>query len=127
MLGPWCLLRSVNHCDDIHLIRLDVIHDSVGSLKDFTNLWMLGFGNDAAGLWERADLLRTSCQAVNNSLCILRLVLSNVGMKTSKVAYRSIGPADLHFGSPNEARTCSTSVVRPAVLSANPVSMAWRI
>jgi hypothetical protein len=49
-------------------------------LKDFTNLWILGFGNDAAGLWESADLLRPSCQTVNNSLCILWRALSDVGM-----------------------------------------------
>ena len=116
----------MNHCDDIHLIWFYVVHDSVGSLNDLTNLWTLGFGNDAAGLWERADLLRPSCQTVNNSLGILRRVLSDVGMKTSKVAYRRVGPVDLHFGSPNEERTCSTSVVRPALLSANPVSIAWR-
>ena len=126
MLGPWCLLRSVNHCDDIHLIGLDVIHDPVGPLKNLTNLWTLSFGNDAAGLWEITNLLRTSCQAVNNTLCILRRALSDVGMKASKVAYRRIGPVDLHFGSPNEERTRSTSVVRPAWLSANPVSIVWR-
>ena len=49
-----------------------MIHDPVGSLKNFTNLWTFGFGNDAAGLWKITDLLRTSCQAVNNSLRIFR-------------------------------------------------------
>lgn len=126
ILGPWCLLRSMNHCDDIHLIRLDVIHDPVGPLKNLTNLRTLGFGNDASGLWEITDLLRTSCQAINNTLCIFRRALSDVGMKASKVADRRVGPVDLHFGSPNEERTCSTSVVRPAWLSATPVSIAWR-
>jgi len=121
-----CVLRSVNHFDDIHVIRLYVIHDSVESLKDFTNLWILSFGNDEAGLWESADLLRPSGQTVNNSPCILWRTLSNAGMKTSNVAYRGVGPVDLYFGSPNEERTCSTSVVRPALLSANPVSIALR-
>ena len=93
---------------------------------DFTNLRKLSFGNDAAGLWEIADLLKTSCQTVNNSLCIIWRALSDIGMKASKLASRSVGPVDLYFGSPNEERTCSTSVVRPASLSANPVSINWR-
>ena len=79
-------MRSVKHSDDIHLIGLNVIHDPVGSLDDFTNLWKFGFGNDASGLWEVADLLRASCQTVNNSLCILWRALSDVGMKASKMA-----------------------------------------
>jgi len=114
----------VNHRDDIHLVGFDVVDDPVGALKNFAYLRKLGFGNDAAGLGKVADLLRTPCQAVNDSLRILWRALSDVGMKASKVAYRSVGPVDLHFGSPNEERTCSTSVVRPALLSANPASIA---
>jgi len=39
---------------------------------------------------------------------------------------RCVRPVNLHFGSPNFARICSTSVVRPAWLSAKPDSMACR-
>ena len=117
-------MRSVNDRDDIHLIGFDVINDPVWALKDFAYLRKLGFGNDATGLGKIADLLGTSCQAVNDSLGVLRGALSEVGMKVSKMAYRRVGPVDLHFGSPNEERTCSTSVVRPALLSATPASIA---
>ncbi len=73
-----------------------MIHDPVGPLKNLTNLWTLGFGNDAAGLWEITDLLRTSCQAVNNTLCILSRALSDVGMQASEGGLspcRSSGPS----------------------------------
>jgi hypothetical protein len=93
ILGPWRLLRSVNHSDDIHLIRLKVIDDPVGPFKDFTNLWKLGFGNDAAGFWEIADLLRASCQTVDNSLCALWRALSDVGFEGGLSLCRSSGPS----------------------------------
>lgn len=116
----------MNHGDDIHLIWLQVVDNSVGPFKHFTDLWKLGFGNDAARLWERANLLRSPCQPIDDSLCIFWRTVPDVGVKGLKVADGRVGPVDLHFGSPNEARTCSTSVVLPAVLSAIPDSMAWR-
>lgn len=118
------MLRPVNHCDDIYLIGFDVINNTIRALKDFTYLWKVGFRNGAAGLGEVADLLRSSGQTINDSLSVLRRALLDVGMKSLDVTYRGVGPVNPHFGRPNEERTCSTSVVRPVLLSANPASMA---
>ena len=91
-----------------------------------SDLTVLELRDDAAGQREFGDLLGSSGQAVNDPQCVLRGVPCNVGVDGFEVFKGGGGPVDLHFGSPNSARTCSTSVVRPASLSAKPDSMAWR-
>lgn len=71
LYGPRCLLRSVNHSDNVHLVGLDVIDDSVGAFQNFSYLWELDFRDDAAGLGEGADLLGTSGETVNDSQGVL--------------------------------------------------------
>ena len=65
LYGPRCLLRSVNHSDNVHLVGLDVIDDSVGAFQDFPYLWELDFGDDAAGSGEGAGLLGASGDKTN--------------------------------------------------------------
>ena len=65
--GPRCLLRSVDHRDNVHLVGLDVIDDSVGAFQNFPYLWELDFRDDAAGLGEGSDLLGASGETVNDS------------------------------------------------------------
>ena len=67
LCSPRCLLRSVNHRDNVHLVGLDVIDDSVGAFQNFPYLWELDFRDDAAGLGEGSDLLGTSGETVNDS------------------------------------------------------------
>ncbi len=57
LCSPRCLLRSVNHSDNVHSTGLDVIDDSVGTFQNFPYLWEIDFGNDAAGSGEGAGLL----------------------------------------------------------------------
>jgi hypothetical protein len=71
LYGPRCLLRSVNHSDNVHLVWLDVIDDSVGAFQDFPYLWEFDFRDDAAGLGEDSDLLGTSGETVNDSQAVL--------------------------------------------------------
>ena len=71
LYSPRCLLRSVNHSDNIHLVRLGVIDDSVGAFQNFPYLRELDFRDDAAGLGEGADLLGTSGETVNDSQGVL--------------------------------------------------------
>ena len=66
LYGPWCLLRSVDHSDNVHLVGLDVIDDSVGAFQDFPYLWEFDFRDDAAGLGEDTDLMGTSGETVND-------------------------------------------------------------
>ena len=44
------MLRSVNHSDNVHLVWLDVIDDSVGTFQNFPYLREFDFRNDATGL-----------------------------------------------------------------------------
>ena len=67
LYGPRCLLRSVDHRDNVHLVGLDVIDDSVGAFQNFPYLWELDFRDDAAGLGEGSDLLGASGETVNDS------------------------------------------------------------
>lgn len=62
-------------------------------------LWTLGFGNDAAGLWEIADLLRTSCQTVNNSVHTLASFVRcrHEGFEGGLSQCRSSGPSFREF------------------------------
>ena len=69
LYGPWCLLRSVNHSDNVHLVGLDVIDDSVGAFQNFPYLWELDFRDEMTRLGKGADLLRTSGETVNDSQC----------------------------------------------------------
>lgn len=69
--GPRCLLRPVNHSDNVHLVGLDVINESVGAFQNFPYLWEFNFRHDAAGLGKGADLLGTSGETVNDSQGVL--------------------------------------------------------
>ena len=71
LYGPRCSLRSVDHSDNVHLVGLDVINDSVGAFQNFPYLRELDFRDDAAGLGESAELLRTSGETVNDSQGVL--------------------------------------------------------
>ena len=71
LYGPRCLLRSVNHSDNVHLVWLDVIDDSVGAFQDFPYLWEFDLRDDVAGLGEDSDLLGTSGETVNDSQGVL--------------------------------------------------------
>ena len=71
LCGPRCLLQSVNHSDNVHLVGLDVIDDSVRALQNFPYLRELDFRDDAAGLGKGADLLGTSGETVNDSQGVL--------------------------------------------------------
>jgi hypothetical protein len=61
----------VDHSDNVHLVRLDVIDDSVGAFQNFPYLWEFDFRDNAAGLREGADLLGTSGETVNDSQGVL--------------------------------------------------------
>ena len=69
--GPRCSLRSVDHSDNVHLVGLDVIDDSIGAFQDFPYLCEIDFRDDAAGLGKGADLLGTSGETVNDSQGVL--------------------------------------------------------
>ena len=71
LCGPRCSLRSVDHRDNVHLVGLDVINDSVGAFQNFPYLRELDFRDDAAGLGKGADLLGTSGETVNDSQSVL--------------------------------------------------------
>ena len=71
LCGPRCSLRSVDHSDNVHLVGLDVIDDSVGAFQNFTYLRELDFRDDATGLGKGADLLGTSGETVNDSQGVL--------------------------------------------------------
>ena len=62
-----CSLRSVDHSDNVYLVGLDVINDSVGAFQNFPYLWELDFRDDAAGLGEGFDLLGAFGETVNDS------------------------------------------------------------
>jgi hypothetical protein len=118
------MLCCVHNRKHVHLVRLDVVDDAVGPFHDFSNLTLLELRDDASGKRKFADLLRSSRQAVNDPQSVLRGVSCDVGVNGFEVFEGGVGPVHFHFGSPNFARTCSTSVVRPAWLSAKPDSMA---
>ena len=71
LCGPRCSLRSVDDSDDVHLVGLDVIDDSVRTFQNFPYLREIDFRNGAAGLGECADLLGASGEAVNDSHGVL--------------------------------------------------------
>ena len=71
LCGPRCSLRSVDYSDNVHLVGLDVINDSVGAFQNFPYLWELDFRDDAAGLGEGSDLLGTPGETVNDSQSVL--------------------------------------------------------
>ena len=114
----------MDHGDNVHLAGHDVIDDPVGAFQNFAYLWKLDLRDGTPGLGEGADLLGASGEPVNDSQSVFRRALSNVGVNASQMVYGSIGPMDPHADSPKEERTCSTAVVRPAWLSANPASTA---
>jgi hypothetical protein len=53
--------------DNVHLVGLDVIDDSVRTFQNSTYLREFDFRGDAAGLGESTDLLGASGEAVNDS------------------------------------------------------------
>jgi len=112
------------HCKHVNLVRLDVIDDPVRAFHDFPDLTGFCLWNHSTRERKLADLLRPPCQSIHNPLRILGRTLTNIGMNSPKLLNRSISPMNLHFGNPNSARTRSTSVVRPAWLSASPISIA---
>jgi len=57
----------MNDSDDVYLVGLDVIDDSVRTFQNFPYLREFDFRDDAAGLGESADLLGASGEAVNDS------------------------------------------------------------
>ena len=71
LYSPRCLLRSVDHSDNVYLVGLDVINDSVGAFQNFPYLWEIDFRDDPAGLGKGADLLGTSGETVNDSQGVL--------------------------------------------------------
>ncbi len=72
LCGPRCSLRAMNDSDDVYLVGLDVIDNSVRTFLNFTYLREFNFRDDAARLGERADLLGASGEAVNDSQGVLR-------------------------------------------------------
>jgi hypothetical protein len=60
----------MNDSDNVHLVGLDVIDDSVRTFQNFPYLREFDFRDDAAGLWEKANLLGASGEAVNDSQCV---------------------------------------------------------
>jgi len=60
----------VDDSDDVYLVGLDVIDDSVRTFQNFPYLREFNFRDDAARLGERADLLGASSEAVNDSQCV---------------------------------------------------------
>ena len=71
LYSPRCLLRSVDHSDNVYLVGLDVIDDSVWAFQDFPYLWEFDFRDDAARLGEDSDLLGASGETVNDSQGVL--------------------------------------------------------
>ena len=73
--GPRCSLRSVDHGDNVHLVGLDMIDDSVGAFQNFPYLRELYFRDDADGLgkapicWERLVRRSTILRAYSGELC----------------------------------------------------------
>jgi hypothetical protein len=61
----------VDDSDDVHLVGLDMIDDSVGTFENFPYLREIDFRNNTAGLGESADLLGASGEAVNDSQGVL--------------------------------------------------------
>jgi hypothetical protein len=57
----------MNDSDDVYLVGLDVIDNSVRTFQHFPYLREFDFRDDAARLRERADLLGASGEAVNDS------------------------------------------------------------
>jgi hypothetical protein len=61
----------VDDSDNVHLVGLDMIDDSIGPFQNFPYLREINFRDDATGLGERADLLGTSGEVVNDSQGVL--------------------------------------------------------
>jgi hypothetical protein len=61
----------MNDSDDVHLVGLDVIDNSVRTFQNFPYLREFDFRGDAARLRESADLLGASGEAINDSQCVL--------------------------------------------------------
>jgi hypothetical protein len=61
----------MNDSDNVHVIGLDVVDDSIRTFQNFPYLREIDFRDDAAGLGERADLLGAFGEAVNDSQGVL--------------------------------------------------------
>jgi len=66
------LLRGVDNCQDVDLVRLDVVNDPVRPFEDFADLAEFELRNRTSGLWKLGDLLRSSAQAVNDAERVIR-------------------------------------------------------
>ena len=71
LYGPRCLLRSVNHSDNVHLVWLDVIDDSVGAFQDFPVSVGVRLKGTMRPDWERLRFAGNVGETVNDSQAVL--------------------------------------------------------
>ncbi len=90
------MLRSVQDSNDVDLISLDAVDETVRSVYHFTNLREAGLRNDSARKREIANLLRASRQAVDSLLGVKIGSPGDIGVYGSQVISRSVRPVDYH-------------------------------
>src|SRR3990170_6825222 len=112
--------------DDIYLIGFDMIDDPIRPLYHFTDLVQVILRNFPARKGMFSDLLGAASQSIHHLLGIFRRVLCDVLINAIKMILCGICPMDIHSGSPYFLRTSRTSLVQPALLSANPRSITSR-
>ena len=78
---------------DVDLVRLDVVDDPVGTLEDLADLIEVVFGDLAARERKGRDLLRASCEAIEDALGVGRRVLRDVGVDGVEMLLSRVPPA----------------------------------
>lgn len=57
---------AMNHGDNVNMVRLHVVDNSIGAFDDFSYLGKIDFWNGTTGLGKGTDLLGSSGEPVND-------------------------------------------------------------
>lgn len=116
----------MDYSENIYLIRFDVVDDSIRSFNDFANLIQLIFAHFLSGKREHGDLFGTPRDAVYHPSGVFSGIVRYVPVDGVEMSFGRLGPVDSHSARPYFSRISRTSLVRPALLSPRPASIAWR-
>jgi len=113
---------AMNHCQDIDLIRFDLVYEAIRFFDYFANIWISKFWYNPSRFRKNGNLFRTLRQTVDDPFRVLSRSKCYIIMYGSQMIDRYFGPSYLHPVNPNFWRTQETSTVLPASLSARPAS-----
>ena len=98
-------LGAMHDGQDIYLLYLDPIDDSIRSFDHFADLWRSILRHNASRKRKRGNLLRTPCQPIRHALSIQRRIPGDTLVDGQEMLDGCVRPVNSHCDSPNFART----------------------